>query len=45
MLNGSKALQSDGNDNFESRFGKQFRQFYNLLKRNKQYILNKNIPQ
>ena len=48
MINGSKVMENNLNsDTFESNFEKKltFRQLYDILKRNKQYIFNKKIPQ
>ena len=48
MINGSKVMENNPNfDTFKSNFEKKltFRQLYDILKRNKQYIFNKKIPQ
>ena len=48
MINGSKVMENNpDSDTFESNFEKKltFRQLYDILKRNKQYIFNKKIPQ
>ena len=48
IINGSKTVQSDApSDSFEAKFGKKmtFHQLYDLLKRHKQYVFNRKIPQ
>ena len=48
IINGSKTVQSEApSDSFVAKFGKKitFRQLYGLLKRHKQYVFNRKIPQ